>query len=213
MKALLALLPVLVLGRAFAADLPAKPVAERSNGTAHRYLVESTSAPGTLAGLKESIKAKTGANAALGVHWLRSYANSDETKIFSVYEGPNEAIVRQAAALRAVSIDGVAEVPVDLDPGIPSNANELAAGQHRFLIKRTFPAGALDGLDAATKAKVNGNNSTAGVQWVTSYANEGKTKTYCIYNGASEAAIRSAAKANGLPVDSITEVPVTLAPK
>jgi Protein of unknown function (DUF4242) len=46
-----------------------------------------------------------------------------------------------------------------------------------------------------------------------SYANAAKTKTYCVYEGPSEAAIRKAATVNGLPVDSVTEVPVTLLPK
>jgi hypothetical protein len=46
-----------------------------------------------------------------------------------------------------------------------------------------------------------------------SYANASKTKTYCIYETPSETAIRKAAAANALPVDSITEVPVTLQPR
>jgi hypothetical protein len=54
---------------------------------------------------------------------------------------------------------------------------------HRYLVERTFPAGALKGLAAAT------------------------------YEGPSEAAIRKAAELNKLPVDSIIEVPVTLSPK
>ena len=84
---------------------------------------------------------------------------------------------------------------------------------HRYVIERTFPAGALDGLDAALKAQVNANNSKFGVRWVLSYANAQKTKTYCVYEGPDEAAIRNAAAANKLPVDSITEGPVTLLPK
>jgi Protein of unknown function (DUF4242) len=84
---------------------------------------------------------------------------------------------------------------------------------HRYLVERTFPAGALDGLDAATKKKVNANNATVGVRWVQSYANADKTKTFCVYEGPSEAAVRKAASLNALPVDSITEVPVTLSPK
>lgn len=88
-----------------------------------------------------------------------------------------------------------------------------ADGMHRYVVERTFPAGALDGLDAAIKAKVNANNAKYRVHWVMSYANAAKTKTYCIYEGPSESAIRSAATANALPIDSITEVPVTLLPK
>ena len=84
---------------------------------------------------------------------------------------------------------------------------------HRYLIERTFPAGALKGLDATTKKKVNANNAAAGVRWVQSYANADETKTFCVYEGPSEAAVRMAAQLNELPVDSITEVPVTLLPR
>jgi len=87
------------------------------------------------------------------------------------------------------------------------------ASVHRYVVERTFPAGALDGLDAAVKARVNANNSKYGVHWVMSYANAAKTKTYCVYEGPDEAAIRKAAAANKLPIDSITEVPVTLSPQ
>jgi hypothetical protein len=84
---------------------------------------------------------------------------------------------------------------------------------HRYLVERTFPPGALDGLNAATKKKVNANNATVGVRWIQSYANADKTKTFCVYEGPSEAAIRKAAALNALPVDSVTEVPVTLSPE
>ncbi|MEP6885209.1 MAG: DUF4242 domain-containing protein [Gammaproteobacteria bacterium] len=84
---------------------------------------------------------------------------------------------------------------------------------HRYLIERTFPPDALKGLDAVTKKKVNSNNASVGVRWVESYANAAKTKTFCVYEAPNEAAIRKAAELNKLPVDSITEVPVTLLPK
>lgn len=84
---------------------------------------------------------------------------------------------------------------------------------HRYLVQRSFPKGALDGLDAAQKAKVNRTNAKFGVTWVMSFATPDKTKTYCVYLGPNEAAIRSAAAANQLPVDAVTEVPVTLDPK
>lgn len=82
----------------------------------------------------------------------------------------------------------------------------------RYLIKRNFPPGALDGLDKVVKARVNGNNADHGVKWVHSYATRDKTMTFCIYEGPSEQAVRHAAEANGLPVDAIFEVPVTLVP-
>ena len=82
----------------------------------------------------------------------------------------------------------------------------------RYLIERTFPAGALDGVDAATKQKVNANNNGLGVAWKKSYANATKTKTYCVYTAPSENAVREAARLNGLPVDVVTEIPETLYP-
>lgn len=94
-----------------------------------------------------------------------------------------------------------------------SPASPPKSSVHRYLVERTFPAGALKGLDAATKKKVNANNASVGVRWVQSYANAEETKTYCVYEGPSEAAIRKAAELNKLPVDSIIEVPVTLSPK
>jgi len=60
---------------------------------------------------------------------------------------------------------------------------------------------------------VNANNASVGVHWVTSYANADETKTFCVYEGPTEAAIRKAAELNKLPVASITEVPVTLSPR
>jgi uncharacterized protein DUF4242 len=91
-------------------------------------------------------------------------------------------------------------------------ATPAKSSLHRYLVERTFPAGALEGLDAATKKKVNANNATVGVRWVQSYANASKTKTFCVYEAPNEAAIRKAAALNALPVDSVTEVPVTLSP-
>jgi len=87
------------------------------------------------------------------------------------------------------------------------------AGMHRYMVVRTFPAGALDGLDAAGKKAVNSCNATHGVKWVYSYANADKTKTFCIYDGPNEQAIRDAATANKIPVDAIFEIPVVLKPK
>ena len=74
---------------------------------------------------------------------------------------------------------------------VPAKAAPDAKAVHRYLIERTFPAGALDGLDAAGKAKINATNAKYGVRWVTSYANANKTKTYCIYEGPSEDAARA----------------------
>lgn len=83
----------------------------------------------------------------------------------------------------------------------------------RYMILRTFPAGALDGVTPDVKKIVNENNRSVGVTWVQSYANADKTKTFCIYTGPSEAAVREAAKLNNLPVDSVTEIPNLLTPQ
>ncbi len=96
--------------------------------------------------------------------------------------------------------------------GATSMTNSQDGELHRYLIERTFPAGALEGLDAATKEKVNRNNASVGVRWIESYANAQKTRTFCVYEGPSEDAVRKAAQLNGLPVDNVTEVPVTLLP-
>jgi hypothetical protein len=93
-----------------------------------------------------------------------------------------------------------------------ANPDPAGDSMHRYVIERTFPAGALDGLDEAAKARVNENNASVGVRWIHSFANPEGTKTFCIYEGPSEDAIRQAAALNGHPVDSITEVPVLLTP-
>lgn len=87
-----------------------------------------------------------------------------------------------------------------------------AAGTHRYLVERTFADGALDKLDAAAKSTIIANNGKANVRWLKSYVNADRNRTYCIYEGPDERAIRKAAEMNGLPVDSITEIPVTLEP-
>lgn len=86
------------------------------------------------------------------------------------------------------------------------------AGTHRYLVERTFPAGALDTLDAAAKSNIIANNDKAHVRWLKSYVNADRNRTYCIYEGPDKNAIRRAARMNGLPVDSITEIPATLEP-
>jgi hypothetical protein len=108
-----------------------------------------------------------------------------------------------AAVLLTLALPAAADTPAKADPAVKP-------ATHRYLIERTFPAGALEGLDAATKKKVNDTNASVGVRWVESFANADKTRTYCIYEGPSEAAVRKAAELNKLPVDRITEVPVTL---
>ena len=53
----------------------------------------------------------------------------------------------------------------------------MNAVANRYMILRTFPAGALDGVNAQVKKMVNDNNSDLGVTWIHSYANADKTRT------------------------------------
>ena len=115
-------------------------------------------------------------------------------------------------ALIALSATLILSTAFAADGPAPAPAASPGPATHRYLIERTFPPGALAGLDAAGKAKVNATNAQFGVRWVTSYANADETKTYCIYEGPSENAVRKAATANNIPVDAVTEVPVTLSP-
>jgi hypothetical protein len=88
-----------------------------------------------------------------------------------------------------------------------SAAAEPARVPTRYLVERTFPAGALDGVDEATKQKVNANNKSLGVTWEKSYTNGTKTKTYCVYTAPNSDAVRQAAKLNGMPADLVTAIP------
>lgn len=81
----------------------------------------------------------------------------------------------------------------------------------RYIIERTFK----DGLSIPTTNSgaqacrtVVDNNTGVGVTWVHSYVSKDHKKTYCVYDGPNEKAIREAAERNGLPVDSIAEVSV-----
>jgi hypothetical protein len=88
-----------------------------------------------------------------------------------------------------------------------ARAAEESPVLHRYLVERTFPPGALAGVDSAVKQKVNETNKTRNVTWVKSYMNHDQTKTYCVYKAPSEEAVREVARLNGLPVDNMTEIP------
>ncbi|HEX2173986.1 MAG TPA: DUF4242 domain-containing protein [Dehalococcoidia bacterium] len=82
----------------------------------------------------------------------------------------------------------------------------------RYLIERTFPAGALDGVTDEVKKSINANNASLDVKWIHSYTNADKTKTYCIYEGPHEEAIRKAGELNKTPIDRMVEIPHDLPP-
>ncbi len=81
----------------------------------------------------------------------------------------------------------------------------------RFMVERTFP----DGLNIPMTAEgaevclgVVGRNAEVGVTWVHSYVSEDKKKTFCIYDGPDEQAIRRAAERSELPIDVVSRVAV-----
>jgi len=81
----------------------------------------------------------------------------------------------------------------------------------RYMVQRSFPDGLeipTTGDGAKTCLHVVNNNAEERVTWVTSYVSADRTRTFCVYDGPSEAAIERAATANSLPVDSISEVRV-----
>lgn len=81
----------------------------------------------------------------------------------------------------------------------------------RYLVERTFPDGLQIPMNQDGAAALGGivaRNAEEGVTWVHSYVTPDKTKTFCIYDAPSPEAIRTTAKKNGVPVDSIQEVRV-----
>jgi hypothetical protein len=81
----------------------------------------------------------------------------------------------------------------------------------RYVVERIFK----DGLSIPVNPEgakacdtVISNNAEAGATWLQSFVSKDHKKTYCIYDGPNENAIRKAAERNGLPVDSIMEVSV-----
>ncbi len=81
----------------------------------------------------------------------------------------------------------------------------------RFMVERTFPDGLIiptNDEGAKTCSLVVDTNGSDRVTWIHSYVTADKKKTFCIYDGPDEAAIRRVAEKNHLPVDSV--VPVTV---
>jgi hypothetical protein len=81
----------------------------------------------------------------------------------------------------------------------------------RYVVERTFKNGLsipITNAGVETCRSVVDVNGDLGVTWVHSYVSKDHTKTYCVYDGPSEEAIRKAAERNGLPVDSVHEVSV-----
>ena len=81
----------------------------------------------------------------------------------------------------------------------------------RYVVERTFADGlqlTADEQGAKACMAVVETIAAEGVSWVHSYVSDDKRKTFCIYDGPSPEAIRSAAEQTSLPVDRISEVRV-----
>jgi hypothetical protein len=81
----------------------------------------------------------------------------------------------------------------------------------RYVVERTFKDGLsvpVTSQGAKACSTVIANNAVSGTTWLHSFVSKDHKKTYCIYDGPDENAIRQSAERNGLPVDSIVEVSV-----
>jgi hypothetical protein len=171
--------------------------------TVHRYLIERTFPAGALDGVDAAAKRQVNANnGTLGVTWEKSYANADKTKTYCVYTGPNESAVRDAAKLNGLPVDSVVEIPKDIKAEPRGAAQKIAAGNHRYLVKRPSPASVVDGA----------KDATFGVTLLTSYGTADGRDSFWVYEAPSFAAVESAARASGAPFESIAEIPETLYP-
>ncbi|HEY6125653.1 MAG TPA: nickel-binding protein [Steroidobacteraceae bacterium] len=196
MKAFCAVTAMTMAGSSVAATT-AEPAPET-----HRYLIERTFPPGALDGVDAAAKQKVNANnATLNVTWEKSYANADKTKTYCVYDGPSEAAVREAAKLSGMPVDNVTEIPADIKAEPRGAVQHIAAGNHRYLVKRS---GSPD-VKAASDRKF-------GVTLLTSYATADKQDSFWVYEAPSFSAVEEAAKASGAPFESIAEIPETLYP-
>jgi hypothetical protein len=183
-----------IAGLAAAAGEPAASI--------HRYLIERTFPAGALDGVDAAAKQKVNSNnRTLDVSWEKSYATADKTKTYCVYTGPSEDAVRKAAKLNSLPVDVVTEIPADIKAEPRGAVQQIAAGNHRFLVKRHGAA------------SVRGDSDQKyGVTLLTSYGAADKQASYWVYQAPDFSAVESAAKASGAPFESIVEIPETLYP-
>jgi hypothetical protein len=200
MKAFFAAMVLTIALTMVGADLAAT-AGESAAGT-HRYLIERTFPAGALDGVDAAAKRKVNSNnKSLQVNWEKSYANADKTKTYCVYTGPSESAVRQAATLNGLPVDVVTEIPADIKAEPRGAVQQIAAGNHRYLVKRHG------------SASVRGDSDQKyGVSLLTSYGTADKQASYWVYQAPNFSAVESAAKASGAPFESIVEIPETLYP-
>lgn len=169
----------------------------------HRYLVERTFPEGAIDGVDAAAKAQVNANnKTLGVGWEKSYANANKTKLFCVYNGPDENAVREAAKLSGLPVDNVTEIPFSYKAEPMSAVHKVADGNHRFIVTRRG--------DAVINES---NDARFGVRLITSYLTADRRNSYSIYEAPDFAAVEKAARAGGAPFESISEIPETVYPR
>jgi hypothetical protein len=83
----------------------------------------------------------------------------------------------------------------------------------RYMLERTLPKGAIDGLNDEALRSVQTTNATFGVKWIQSYMSGDKTKLFCVYEGPNEKAVRDANAKNQVPFERIIEIPEDLKPR
>ncbi len=176
--------------------------AGESAASRHRYLIERTFPAGALDGVDAAAKQKVNANnESLQVNWEKSYTTADKTKTYCVYTGPSENAVREAAKLNGLPVDVVTEIPADIKPEPRGAVQQIANGNHRYLVKR----------HGAATVRGDGDQKY-GVSLLTSYGTADKQVSYWVYQAPNFSAVESAAKASGAPFESIVEIPETLYP-
>ena len=196
MKAICAATAMTIAGPSIAADTR-EPAA-----ATHRYLVERTFPVGALDGVDAAAKRKVNANnKSLGVAWEKSYTNAAKTRTYCIYTGPSENAVREAAKLNGMSANVITEIPTDLKAEPRGAVQNIAAGNHRYLVRR-----------ASAAAVTGAGDAKFGVKLLTSYGAADGGSSYWVYEAPSYSAVESAAKAGNAPFESIVEIPVTLYP-
>jgi hypothetical protein len=80
--------------------------------------------------------------------------------------------------------------------------HEIAQGKHRYLVRR---AGDMS-VNAA-------EDSRYGVKLLTSYATADRSGSFWVYQAPDFASVEKAARASGVPIESIAEIPETLYPR
>jgi len=106
-----------------------------------------------------------------------------------------------AAKLNGLPFDNATEIPADIKAEPPGAVQHIAAGNQRYLVKRS-----------GAPTVMASSDQKFGVTLITSYSTADKRDTFWVYEAPSFSAVESAAKASGTPFESIAEIPETVYP-